>query len=841
MRERRSLDRPLDFAAVTDHAEWMAEVVAVHDRAGLGELRLAPAASIYRGEEAWWPSAAAGPQRLSGPDRRAHPGHREPRPAGDRERLRRRRRPTAGASWLGRVWRANQEATERWYDRTSRRAGSRPSTPGSTATSPRTFTKIHRNVILRNATVPELPVSWIDQPESLGLWEELDRVCNQAGSGCEAIAIPHNPNLSNGRLFTPLYRDEPLEEQQRQARLRARMEPVVEMMQVKGESECAQGFALGDADELCGFEKLRTRLEPETCEDGETGSGALNGRGCRSRLDFVRYALVEGLRERERIGTNPYEFGFIGSTDTHNSTPGDVEEYSYQGCCLLDDEKTRLASGSGAGSAGWLYRNPGGLMGAWAEENSRDALFDAMKRRETFATSGPRIQPRLFAGWDLPEDLCGSADFARQGYARGVPMGTSLPARPGDAGAPLIAVSAARDAGTAEHPGGLLQRVQIVKAWAGPDGQPHQKVYDVAGNADNGAAVDLSTCTPKGPGADQLCSVWRDPDFDPALAAVYYARVVENPSCRWSWQQCLRLPADARPSGCSDPTVPKQIQERAWTSPVWYTPRAEPRPLGVPARRAPHHDPVHECVLASADATLGRDLEAQPRVEGHVLGPLRRECGRTRRLRGGDALELCAEQHAAEPSAASLGADDHVVEVPVRLAVERLLALRLDCIGHLEQPAHAAEPQPKRREQQTVAQHQRRPDLGGAGSVPEAHRIEAPVLDDAEALAHLRLQDDVAGEEPAQPAAATTLVGAQIDVRRILGEGLDEQLRRLPEERRTEHARGRRVAHGAVHCRTSQVSRLVARVSACRTSSRAVARCASSASAVQNWNQRGCP
>ncbi|MFP8876706.1 MAG: DUF3604 domain-containing protein, partial [Myxococcota bacterium] len=391
--------------------------------------------------------------------------------------------------------------------------------------------------------------------------------------------IPHNSNLSNGRIFTPSYRDEALAEQVEQAELRARMEPLVEIMQIKGDSECRNGMygVAGGRDELCEFEKLRQWwVEPDDCEEG-IGGGALAGLGCQSRLDFVRYALVEGLVEAERLGVNPVQVGIVAATDAHNGNPGDTQERSYQGWSGTQDESIiqRLGGDGQPGVAGqrWgLSSNPGGLAGVWAEQNTRDSLFDAMHARETFGTSGPRIRPRLFGGYGYAADLCGDADFVTKGYAGGVPMGGELPAPPAGAQAPLFAVSALRDPGTAAFPGGLLQRIQIVKGWADDEGRFHQAVYDVAGSADNGASVDPSTCEPRGPGHDSLCAVWSDPEFDPGRHAVYYARVVENPSCRWNAWQCLSLPETQRPSSCSEPEIPTQIQERAWTSPIWYSP-----------------------------------------------------------------------------------------------------------------------------------------------------------------------------------------------------------------------------------------------------------------------------
>ena len=475
------------------------------------------------------------------------------------------------------VWDEIQASAERWND-------SGPAC-GFTAFKAYEYTltpqmsKIHRNVIFRNAVVPELPISSMDEPEAEGLWKQLEARCTEAGTGCDAITIPHNSNFSNGRLFALAYEDRSEAEQRELARRRASLEPLAEISQIKGDSECRNGMyrVLGGTDDLCEYEKMRQMWGgAEDCEEG-TGLGALGGQGCQSRMDFVRYALIEGLAEAERIGINPIQVGIVAATDAHNANPGDVQERSYQGWSGMQDAsvQARLGTGGVAEDAGrrfGLSSNPGGLAGVWAEENSRDSLFDGMRRRETFGTSGPRIAPRFFGGWDYAPGLCDDAAFVEKGYAGGVPMGGELTARPDETRVPTFAVSALRDPGTPEFPGGRLQRIQIVKGWVGEGRDFHQAVYDVAGSADNGADVDPDSCEPTGPGADSLCAVWSDPDFDPDKHAVYYVRVVENPSCRWNAWQCLSLPTDERPAACSDPDVPWVIQERAWTSPIWYTP-----------------------------------------------------------------------------------------------------------------------------------------------------------------------------------------------------------------------------------------------------------------------------
>ena len=269
---------------------------------------------------------------------------------------------------------------------------------------------------------------------------------------------------------------------------------------------------------------------------------------------------------------NPLKLGITASTDAHNANPGDVEEVSFDGFAGTVDDSPVLRLTEDILIVGVAGRNAGGLVGVWAEENTRDALFDSMRRRETFGTSGPRIRPRFFGGWSYPGDLCGSADLLDHAYADGVPMGGDLPPKPEGAEAPRFLVSALRDPGAEELPSYGLQRIQIVKGWPGPDGEIHQQVVDVAGSAGDATELDLETCEVVDPGHAALCAVWTDPEFDPGQSAVYYARVIERPSCRWSRLQCNALPEADRPPACADPDVPDAIQERAWTSPIWYAP-----------------------------------------------------------------------------------------------------------------------------------------------------------------------------------------------------------------------------------------------------------------------------
>jgi hypothetical protein len=541
------LRRALDFAAVTDHAEWIGEVVNCSE----------PGSPGFGSESC-----------LAYRDRLLDERERFMQIMGFRDR----REDICGEDkrWcreaLKNAWEINQQASENHYDRSADCTFT--AFHGYEYSNSVSLSKVHRNVIFRNEIVPELPVSSLEEPDVVRLWEKMDSLCNNSGGDCEAIAIPHNPNVSNDRMFTVPYRDQSPTEQYRQASLRARLEPVVEMMQIKGESECSSGLwnVFGE-DELCDFEKMRLGNDPkvEDCQD-DYSRGAIAGEGCQSRLDFARYALIEGMVEEQRIGVNPYRFGMAGSTDTHNGTPGDVEEDSFSGCCGEKDDSTaeRLDPAPTFAGRPKTARNPGGLMGIWAEENSRDSLFDAMQRREVFATSGPRIIPRFFAGPGIPLNAC-EGDVAGAGYQGGTTMGGVLENR--QENSPVFIAAAAGD-----PEGGLLQRLQVIKVWHEKDQVFHQAVYDIAGNRVNGAGVDLTNCETHGPGEMQLCATWQDPDFKPDQAAAYYVRVVENPSCRWSWHECLTLPEDERPATCSDPDIPKVIQERAWTSPIWYAP-----------------------------------------------------------------------------------------------------------------------------------------------------------------------------------------------------------------------------------------------------------------------------
>jgi hypothetical protein len=387
---------------------------------------------------------------------------------------------------------------------------------------------------------------------------------------------------------------------------RATMEPVVEVTQHKGDSECRTGILT--TDEQCGYEKW--------------GSSQLGG-GPSTKfpaLSFVRNALKEGLAQEARTGVNPFRLGLIGSTDTHSGVPGATREDDYLGHLGLRDATPELLVQpfGNLGVIGGIEANPGGLAVAWAEENSRDAIFAAFRRREVYGTSGTRPTLRFFGG-GLRGVRCKGDTLVERSYATGTPMGGELGAVRGDR-SPRFAVLAFKDRGEPGVPGTPLQRVQIVKGWIDKAGAQQEKVFDVAGDADNGATVDPRTCVASGGGADSLCAVWTDKDFDPRERAFYYARVLENPVCRWSTRVCNAQGIDcANPAtirvgmeACCNARYPKTIQERAWASPIWYRPEAIARVQGgLRAGRTPNDDRLLLDVHV-ARVPAGFDPVAQP-------------------------------------------------------------------------------------------------------------------------------------------------------------------------------------------------------------------------------------
>ena len=560
------LERPLDFAAVTDHAENMAaaRICLTPGKAGYASLPC----RLFRGDirlpvdDSVQPLIRLASFAILGTQRAA-------RVCG-----------SDGARCVvetAESWLQAQRAAEEAYDRSA--DCNFTSFVAYEYSLAEQASNLHRNVIFANATVPPVPLGAQDTQKPERLWRWLKEQCIDSGTGCNVLAIPHNSNWSNGRMFYPYsFSQRPEQEQRALARLRGELEPLAEVLQVKGDSECRNGLSgvLGGPDEYCDFEKLRHPEDTaEDCGD-EFGSGGMRLTGCHSRYSFTRYALIEGLREQERLGANSFKFGLIAATDNHTGSAGAVEEDDYPGSVGSDRTpasriRAPVEVPGGIAKGDVTRYNPGGLAGVWATENTRESLFSAMQKRETFGTSGPRILPRFFAGWDYPAGVCNSSDMLGTAYAQGVPMGGDLAAgREGNA-PPQFIVSAMQDSAAGSTP---LQKIQIVKGWIDQRGNMQQRIFDVAGHRELQASVNPDSCEQSGQGFSNLCAQWTDTEFDPTVSAVYYARVLENPSCRWSRYDCSAMAPEQRPEQCEDGSMAAVIQERAWTSPIWYSARS---------------------------------------------------------------------------------------------------------------------------------------------------------------------------------------------------------------------------------------------------------------------------
>ena len=417
---------------------------------------------------------------------------------------------------------------------------------------------LHRNVVFRGDTAPDIPFSRLDSLNPEDLWAWMDR---QRQRGMDALAIPHNSNGSNGRMFELTQTDgSPIDAAY--ATTRMRNEPLIENTQIKGTSD-THPF-LSPNDEWADFEIMPYRVAT-VIKSRPQGS-------------YAREAWLNGLLMQAGDGLNPYRFGVIGSSDTHNSGEVFDEDRFVSKVGTLDSSPVGRGSvpvnpedeTSGYTEGANIYFGASGLAGVWAEENTRGAIFDALRRKETFSTTGTWIRLRFFGGHGLSEEML-DADNIAQAYEVGVPMGGDLVAQ--ESGAPDFLVWAAQDPQAAK-----LQRLQIVKGWVA-DGRARERVYDVACSdglavdpathrcPDNGATVDISDCSiSEGLGAAELATLWSDPDFNPDERAFYYVRALENPTCRWSTWDAIR--AGTTPRG----VVPATIQERAFSSPIWIQP-----------------------------------------------------------------------------------------------------------------------------------------------------------------------------------------------------------------------------------------------------------------------------
>ena len=424
---------------------------------------------------------------------------------------------------------------------------------------------LHRVVLFRDG--PDrvkqiMPFSAFDSVDPEDLWAFMAGY--EETTGGRILAIPHNPNLSNGTMFAETIKGQPMTRDY--AERRARWEPLLEVTQMKGDSEAHP--LLSPEDEFADFETWDL-----------ANAGGVPKESWMLQYEYARSALRAGISLEEKLGANPFKFGMIGSSDTHTSLSTTREE-NYFGKlphlepsvkrsedALLRDKKTGeiIISSWQTGASG--------LAAVWARENTREAIFDAMARKEVYATTGTRMSVRVFAGWDFkPEDV-ERPDFAAQGYDRGVPMGGDL-SNPPSGASPSFMVQALRD-----QDGANLDRVQIIKGWVGADGKTHERIYDVAVSdgrtigADGrcrtlvGSTFDIGNATyTNSIGDAMLTGYWKDPDFAPGERAFYYVRAIEIPTPRWTAYDAARY----------DVEMPEQVkmtvQDRAYTSPIWYAP-----------------------------------------------------------------------------------------------------------------------------------------------------------------------------------------------------------------------------------------------------------------------------
>ncbi|MDB2370218.1 DUF3604 domain-containing protein [Gammaproteobacteria bacterium] len=444
---------------------------------------------------------------------------------------------------------------------------------------------LHRNVIFNSSNAPIRPWTRIDSLNPEDLWTWMDSLRDK---GVDSLAMPHNSNGSNGQMFeVETFRGNPISIEYAEKRMRN--EPVVEMTQVKGTSDTHP--LLSPDDEWADFEIMDKRVgsRPPTYSMPQGG--------------YVRDAYLRGLTLDWEGRGNPYKFGLIGSSDTHTGAGGFDEDNYWSKAGVLDGTDMGRGSvpltqdridmlnqyadlynqpisiqeidGRTYADVGFDQWSASGLAVAWAEENTRDSIFQAFKRKETFATTGTRMALRFFAGFDMESIDLDSEDMVKNAYAKGVTMGADLFSQ--DNQTPQFLVWAQRD-----KLGAPLQRVQIIKGWVeSASGTPKEQIYDVACSdgllvdpvtnrcPDNGARVNIGDCSISNDvGAGELKTIWTDPDFDPTIKAFYYVRVLENPTCRWSTWDSIKAGVTPRPD------LHQTIQERAWSSPIWYIPES---------------------------------------------------------------------------------------------------------------------------------------------------------------------------------------------------------------------------------------------------------------------------
>lgn len=536
------IDTPLDWAGVTDHSEY-AGVVQAANEPGSPVSKIPEAAPLVlksRTKEEMERVALYAINTLaSGPPVKA----------------------LMSPEIAGTVWKKNVELAEQ-----ANQPGKFTAFCSYEWTSMPNNMNLHRNIFFKDcAKVPPMPFSALDSYDPVDLWNWMD---TQRKAGNELLAISHNANVSDGRMFPTEVdiKGRPIDAAY--AASRDRNEPLIEIKQLKGTSETHP--LLSPTDEFAGFEIMSVLL------------GNPPGRIPHIVGSYARQALKDGITMQDTEGFNPYKFGFGAASDSHNTAVPYRQDNFFGGHTFTDGTiEARMSGTLVGGMFDARIEGTGGLTGVWAEENTRASIWDAMNRKETFAVSGPHIKVRLFGGWEYTPDVVKQKDWVDVGYEKGVPMGGDLP--PMKSEAPTFIVWAVKDPTS-----GNLDRIQIVKGWT-KNGQSFEKIFDVvwAGNREpdkwtgvvppieNTVDIDNATYT-NTVGSSELKTVWTDPEFDPSLHAFYYARVLEIPTPRWTTIQAKQL-------GIAPPdVVAATIQERAWTSPIWYTPSDEARKSAKP-------------------------------------------------------------------------------------------------------------------------------------------------------------------------------------------------------------------------------------------------------------------
>jgi len=524
------LKRPLDFVALTDHAEYIGEMYSI----------LNPKSKEYNNEQAI--SLRAVDNLKDGlelfvelvvkSNRGSTPKHLD---------------LFEGPSSMVSAWEIMIKNTEKHY-----KPGKFTTLHAFEWSAAPNGGNLHRNVIFRDDVLPEMPVSYIEVNRETKLWEWLEEITK---NGSTVLAIPHNSNASKGTMFDENMPDgNPITVEY--AKMRQKFERTIEMMQVKGNSEVVSRF--WGNDEFADFENANS------IED-------FSGRVFEEK-NFVRYALKKGLQYKIDLGVNPYKLGFNGGTDNHNGLTSNVEEDNYLAGSHGYVDQTAADRVKNTVD-GWLKAydlSPGSLTGVWAPRNTREDIWDGLYNRETFATSGPRMKVRFFAGYGYNDTYNSYDAFVKDGYDKGVPMGGDLVVKDGES--PSFLVWALKDPINAN-----LDRVQVIKGWY-ENGELFEKIYNVAVsdnrlNEDGSvtptdAKVNLNTGafdTTKG--SNQFMATWTDPDFNPDQISFYYVRALQLPTARWTlWDEI-------RENVTYPDNVAKTIQERVWSSPIWYSPK----------------------------------------------------------------------------------------------------------------------------------------------------------------------------------------------------------------------------------------------------------------------------